>query len=176
MHTGNLTLASKRRRRPSEKPDGPTPERLEIAGLAYERGDTGTYTLRDAPAERLLARGAITRAQYDAAMKYRLHWYHGGLSVLQSPDPNRIFATDSTNFANMAKSEAQAFHRQQYRAAQELIGLISGSVLDGVVCEELSLEQVGYKLGWGSKPQAIAAATERVKQALTTLTNLWGMA
>src|SRR5262245_7723083 len=101
------------------------------------------------------------------------------VSCLASPystvELNRIFASDLTNFSGMAKTEAQVFHRQRYREAVQHIGMIGAAVVEQVACQEISLEQAGYKLGWGSKPQAIAAATERMKAALDRLVELWGV-
>jgi hypothetical protein len=48
-------------------------------------------------------------------------------------------------------------------------------VLDWAVCRETALEQVGYSLGWSSRPQAYAAAAERAKIALDALCRLWGI-
>jgi hypothetical protein len=173
-----LQLASKRKRRapPPIEIGAPTIERLRHAHGHVERGDMGTYTLRDSPLERALARGVISADQYRAGEKYRLHWYRGGLSSpLQTIDPNRIFASDTTSFSGMARTEAQAFHRQQFRNAVQEIGMISALILDSVICAEITLEDAGYKIGWNSKPQAIAAATERMRQALDTLCRHWGI-
>ena len=160
---------------------GPTPERLRHAQGFVERGNlgrgrSGISTMRDSPIERALARKIISQAQYTAAVKYRHHWFRAGLSSpLQSVELNRIFATDLTNFSGMAKTEAQVFHRQRYREAVQHIGITGAAVVEQVICQEISLEQAGYKLGWGSKPQAIAAATERLKGALDQLVALWGV-
>jgi hypothetical protein len=43
------------------------------------------------------------------------------------------------------------------------------------VCRETALEQVGYSLGWTSRPQAYAAAAERMKIALDELCRRWGI-
>jgi hypothetical protein len=160
---------------------GITPERMRHAQGFVERGNlgrgrTGVVTMRDAPIERALARKVINQAHYTAALKYRHHWYRAGLSSpLSSVELNRIFASDLTNFSGMAKTEAQVFHRQRYREAVQHIGMTGAAVVEQVVCQEISLEQAGYKLGWGSKPQAIAAATERMKAALDRLVELWGV-
>jgi hypothetical protein len=166
---------------PAEDTRGATAERLRHAEGFVERGNpgrgrSGLVTMRDAPIERALARKIISQAQYTAAVKYRHHWYRAGLaSPLSSVELNRIFASDLTNFSGMAKTEAQVFHRQRYREAVQQIGMIGAAVVEQVVCQEVSLEQAGYKLGWGSKPQAIAAATERMKAALDQLVELWGV-
>ena len=136
----------------------------------------GQITMRDSPLERAHARKLITHQQYSVGQKYRHHWYHAGLAdQLQSVDVNRIFAADRSNFSGMAKTEVQVFHRQRYREATQAVGKIGSHVLDWVVCRETPLEQVGYTLGWGSRPQAYAAAVERMKTALDELCKLWGL-
>jgi hypothetical protein len=100
---------------------------------------------------------------------------HHAAGQLRSIDVERIFAADRTNFSGMAKTEAQVFHRQRYREATQAVGKIGSHVLDWVVCRETPLDQVGYTLGWGSRPQAYAAAVERMKTALDELSKLWGL-
>jgi Domain of unknown function (DUF6456) len=154
----------------------PTAERFRRAGADFERGDTGQITIRDSPLERAHARKLINHQQYSVGQKYRHHWYHAGLAdQLHSIDVNRIFAADRSNFSGMAKTEAQVFHRQRYREATQAVGKIGSHVLDWVVCRETPLDQVGYTLGWGSRPQAYAAAVERMKTALDELCKLWGL-
>jgi hypothetical protein len=75
----------------------------------------------------------------------------------------------------MARTENQVFHRQRYREAVAAAGKIGSHVLEWAVCREISLEHVGYTLGWASRAQAYAAAAERMKDALDTLCKLWGM-
>ena len=154
----------------------PTPERMRRAGSDFERGDTGQITMRDSPLERAFARNVFTQEQYRAAQKYRHHWYHAGLSDrLGSIDIGRIFAADLGDFSGMARTETQVFHRQRYREATQAVGKIGSHVLDWVVCRDISLEQVGYALGWSSRPQAYAAAVERMKMALDEICRLWGI-
>lgn len=154
----------------------PTPERMRRAGTDFERGDTGRITLRDSPLERVFARKVVTKDQYLAGQKYRHHWYHAGLSdQLGSIDLTRIFATDIGDFCGMAKTESQVFHRQRYREASQAAGKIGSHVLDWAVCRDVPLEQVGYALGWSSRPQAYAAAAERLKTALDEICKLWGI-
>ena len=165
-------------RKKSTAPDraDPTPERMRIAGRDYERGDTGQLTMRDNPLERALSRGVITSGQYNAGIKYRHHWFRAGLSdPIGSIDLNRVFASDLGGFSGMAKTENQVFHRQQYREAVEHVGKTGAFVLDWAVCRDQSLEVVGYTLGWESKPQAMAAACERMVTALERLCDLWGI-
>jgi hypothetical protein len=72
------------------------------------------------------------------------------------------------------KTESQLFHRQRYREAAQAVGKIGSHVLEWAVCREIALEQVGQTLGWSSRPQAYAAAVERMKTALDELCKLWG--
>jgi hypothetical protein len=154
----------------------PTAERMRRAGADFERGDTGQITMRDSPLERALARNVITQEQYSAAQKYRHHWYHAGLAgPLGSIDLDRIFAPDLGGYSGMARTESQLFHRQRYREAVQAVGKLGSHVLDWAVCRETPLEQVGYTLGWSSRPQAYAAAAERAKTALDDLCKLWGI-
>ena len=153
----------------------PTLERLRRAGRDIQRGDTGQITLGDNPLDRAFARGSITRAQHSTAQKFRHHWYHAGLSdPLRSIDLNRVLAIDLGNYSGMAKTERQLFHRQRYREAVQAAGKIGSHVLDWVICRDIGFEQVGYTLGWSSRPQAYAAAVERTKTALDELCRLWG--
>jgi hypothetical protein len=90
-------------------------------------------------------------------------------------DLNRVFASNLGDFSGMARTENQVFHRQRYREAVEILGKIGSHVLESAVCREIALEQVGYLLGWSSRPQAYAAAVERMKNALDQLCELWGL-
>lgn len=155
---------------------GPTIERMVKAGH-FQVGDIGTIQVRDAPLERSHARKIITDGQYNAGCKFRLHWYHAGLSdTVGSIDPNRIFATDQANFSAMAKTENQVFHRQRFRGAVRELGLKGTYVIEYAICKEYPFETIGYGLGWTNKSQAIAAATEAFRSALDKLCDLWGIA
>ena len=167
---------SKRRRSATIQAD-PTPQRLAQADGAYELGDDRErkiLTMRDSPLERAHLRKAVSQAQYDAGVKYRLHWHHAGLAGnMGSADMNRVFGGET--WCGMPKSEFEAHHRQQYRRAVQTLGKSTAKLLDDLVCHETSIETVGYSLGWGSKPQAIAAAMERLRMGLDQLCTLWGM-
>ena len=153
-----------------------TPERLRRAGAHFERGHTGQITMRDSPLERAFARNALTPEQYSAGQKYRHHWYHAGLNdPIGSIDLARVSGTDLGAFSGMARTENQLFHRQRYREGVQAIGKIGSHVLEWAVCRETALEQVGYSLGWSSRPQAYAAAAERARIALDALCTLWGI-
>lgn len=158
----------------------PTPERMARAGVDFEVGGDErsgkVLRLTDIPLERMKARGALNDTEYSALQKYRDHWYLGGLlPVVGSIDLNRIFASDPLSLSGMAKSESQAHHRQQYRQANEELGMRTVTTVDRVVCHEWTLEAAGYELGWNAKAQAIAAATELLRYAGDKLARLWGM-
>jgi hypothetical protein len=173
--SARMPMAGRKRPLTVEHRALPTPERLRRAGTDFVRGDTGQITLGDNPLDRSFARGTISREQYSAAQKFRHHWYHAGLSErLGSIDLGRVFAVDLGAYSGMPRGEAEVFHRQRYREAVQTIGKIGSHVLDWVVCREIAFEQVGYALGWASRPQAYAAAVERMKTALDELCRLWG--
>ena len=153
----------------------PTPERMRRAGQEHEvggeRGAVRVLTMRDAPLERALSRGAITSSQYTAGEKYRIHWHRSGLQGLPSSDLGRIFA----GFQELNRSEKQIWHGQRYHEAKDHLGKIDAEMLDALICDETPLEQIGYWLGWHSRSSAIVAATERMKAALDGLRKLWGI-
>lgn len=159
---------------------GPTVERLLKSGGHFTVGDnqqgSKIHTMRDQPLDRMFARNAITGAEYAALQKYHHHWHRAGLEMsLVSADLNRVFASDPASLSGMAKTEAQAHHRKQYRDARAALGHHTGIVVDNVVCAGHSMEVAGFSIGWTNKPQAIAAATERLRDAGYRLAKLWGI-
>jgi hypothetical protein len=175
--TGQEGITERSTEQPSERARAePTPQRLRHAAGDFEHGHSGQITMRDSPIERLLARSVITQEQYAAAQKYRHHWFHAGLSDrLGSLDLDRVPAHALFKLAPMAPSERQVFHRQQYREAVQAVGKLGSHVLDWAVCREVALDRVGETLGWSTRPQAYAAAAERLKMALDELCRLWGI-
>jgi hypothetical protein len=154
----------------------PTAQRMRRAGGDFQRGDTGQITMRDAPLERAFVRGVLTQEQFSAGQKYRHHWYHAGLAEpLVSLDLERVLAVDLGAFSGMARTERQVFHRQRYREAVQAVGKIGSHVLEWTVCRDIPFEEVGNTLGWSSRPQAYAAAVERLRIALDQLCRLWGI-
>jgi hypothetical protein len=159
---------------------GPTAQRLEKSEGFYTIGDDQqghkTHTMRDEPLARMFARRAISGVEYAALQKYHHHWYHAGLEMgVGSVDLNRIFSSDPGSLSGMAKTEAQAHHRNQWRDARALLGHRVGIVVDSVACAGNSLEVAGFGVGWRSKPQAIAAATEMLRDGGYRLARLWGI-
>ena len=159
---------------------GPTAERVREAGDAFDIGGDNhgvrTYIFADSPLGRMFKRHAIDPIEFTALQRYKHHWYHGGLlAAMGSVDLNRIFASDPSNMTGMAKSERQAFHRQQYRSAREMIGHRPGIVVDNVVCAEWPLHVAGHSIGYDSPHRARVAATEILRDAGYRLAKLWGI-
>lgn len=171
-----LAMAQRRAQPPPEQ-SNPTTQRLRHSEGDYVIGSDRQrvlVTMRDSPFERAYLRQAITDAQYNIGCKYRHHWYHAGLcDPLHSVDPNRIFASDVSGFAGMAKSESQAFHRQQYRAAVQYLGAIASATLEDIICREHTIEDVGFRLGAESKTRAIELANKQMGRALCKLMQFW---
>lgn len=168
---------AKKKQPPAVLQANPTPERMKKAGADVQFGDDGhghrVMTVRDAPIERALARNSISSSQYQAAQKYRHHWYRAGMAgTIGSSDMARVFGD---GFRQLEPSEAATFHGERYAEAVKHIGKIGSSVLDNIVCRELSLEAVGQMLGWDHKGSAIVAATQSLREALDRLCGLWGM-
>jgi len=159
---------------------GPTAERLAKAEGFFVVGDDKrggkVHTMRDDPLARMFARHAISGPEYSALQKYHHHWHHAGLEGgVGTVDLNRIFSSDPGSMSGMSKTEAQYHHRKQWRDARALMGLRVGIVVDNVVCAGHSLELAGFSIGWTNKPQAIAAATEMLRDGGHRLAKLWGI-
>jgi len=159
---------------------GPTMERLAKAEGFFTVGDDQQggkiHTMRDDPVGRMFARQVISGAEYSALQKYHHHWHCAGLEMgVGTVDLNRIFSTDPGSMSGMPKTEAQAHHRKQWRDARGLLGHRTGIVVDSVVCAGNTLQDAGSAIGWSSKPQAIAAATEAIRDAAYRLAKLWGI-
>ena len=154
----------------------PTPERMRRAGTDVERGDSGQITMREAPLERAFARNVVTEEQYSAGQKYRHHWYHAGLAdQLRSIDLDReCLQPTSAHFCGDGEDGKPGFPSATIPGSRQAAGKIGSHVLDWAVCREVALEQVGYALGWSSRPQAYAAAAERMKAALDEIVQAVG--
>ena len=168
---------------------GPTLERLAMAQGHVSVGDdkqgTRIYHFHDTTLDRLYSRlvrragkyqEEQIRTEYIALQKYKHHWFAAGLeSSLGSADLDRIFASDPGSMSGMARTERQAHHRQQWRAARELLGHKPGIVVDNVVCAETSLEVAGWSIGFNSKTQARDKAEEIVRESGRKLAKMWGV-
>lgn len=184
METG-MTIADKvrKRRRSSaiSAKEGPNQYRLRHAAGAFEVGDDQqggrVYTMVDTPLARAHARRVISDMQYRALSKFKHHWTCAGLEPsFGSSDLDRVFGSDVTGYSGMARTEAQVFHRQRYREAVTVIGLIASRVVEAVACEERKLEDAGSAiLGWKHPLQARAAAVEKLRDAGERLAREWGL-
>jgi len=170
---------------------GPTPERLAKSGGDFVIGNdpqrsARVYTFRDGSLERLKDRGKLAdkfsrgggevEPRYEALMKFRHHWRCAGMEPSYGNfDLNKVFASENSGFTGLAKTEAQAFHVGQYRAAVREIGLKSSFVVECVVCADDTLERAGVKLGYNNRNAAVAAATECIQRAADQLAELWGI-
>lgn len=168
----------------------PTLERLKKADNHFVVGDDQRggkiYQFCDSTMDRLYSRltkavrtrseEEALRREYIALQRYKHHWYHGGLQAsVGSVDLNRVFASDPGSMSGMAKSEKQAHHRKQWRAARELLGHQPGIVIDNIVCCEHSLEVGGYSIGYASPYRAREAARDILRKAGQDLANMWGI-
>jgi len=149
----------------------PTPERMAKAGPYLHRSATGPITVRDAPLERLEARGTIDKRLYDAGVKYRLHWNGAGLQErYASLRLDGVFGGGAESI-----TDAMAHHKSVYTAAVRHLGVRGSGVVEDIVCRDMQLGDVGYKLGWANRPQAVAAAEALLKDALDRLAYWWGV-
>lgn len=166
----------KKRAQPPSLRSDPTDERLRHANGHYDTGDdkqgTVRITMRDAPLERLRSAGVIDPEQYGAGCVFRQHWYQGGLEGLASADLLRVNG-GTVNFDLLSKTEGMEHHRRQFFIALQHLGRVNARVLGEVVCYEVPLHVVGVALGWNTANQARAAATERLRDGLDRLVELW---
>lgn len=158
----------------------PTPERKAKPDFQiYQEGDDrqGRRVIRlMAPIERMRERCVLTGREWAGLDKYRTHWTLAGKEpTVASVDPNRIHAPNPSQRAGMAMGAPQLHHAQQFEAGRAELGGRTAIVVDRIVLEDWTLESAGYTLGWRSKPQAIAAATEMLRGAGWTLAKFWGI-
>jgi len=157
---------------------GPTPERLRRSQGFFEiGGDRRTghrFRMADTPLARALMRQKLSGDEYSGLKQYALHWFAGGLQGhLNSIDLNRILAFDPGSMTGLAKSEAQADHRQAYYDAREHLGYRPAFVADCVACWELNLERVGHMMGFRSNYRAREAALYILRDAGYRLGRFW---
>ena len=144
--------------------------------IAETRGSAGTMTMRDSPFERAWGKKQITDQEYQAGIKFRHHWYHGGMAPkISSLNLDGVFARDLSMLGGMAKTEAQAFHRQKYREACEEMGQRACRAVEDAVCVEIEFEIIGRKFGYKNDPQARTCAVTLMQDGLYRLARLWGL-
>lgn len=163
---------------------GVTKQRMRHAGSDHEVGDTGQVTMRGDPLERALrkklrdtGRPLINADEYNAGIKYRLHWYHSGIApMIGSVDLGGVSARNVFAYGPMPKSEQQLFHRQRYREACQHVGMRTEIILTNVICREKHLEEIGrVALGMNTRERAELAASALFVNGLDMLVELWGM-
>jgi hypothetical protein len=159
----------------------PTPERMaKMEGFfsrVKDRDGSSYVVARDAPLEILHGKQVIEGRQYDAGKKFYHHWYRSGLSERFAALNLASGVFGVGGFAGgMAVNEDQAYHRDAYRKSVQHLGMKTSALVQFIVCDEKPLVEVGQNLlGWNNLPQARAAATERLKDALDRLADLYGM-
>jgi hypothetical protein len=150
---------------------GPTPERAN--------------QLRPSPINMAVADGRLSREHGIAAEKFYVHWYRAGLSEsFGSADLNRVFGGEGGG-SGMARTEAQAFHRQRYRAAVQAVedmgepgsrkGVLNAWALEHIVCHEIPFVEIGGIFGHKNRNSAARIALEKLKPALNILCMEWGV-
>ena len=149
----------------------PTPERMAKSAGFVHVSITGPVTVRDAPLERLEARGLIDKRLYDAGTKYRIHWHGAGLQERFAS--LRLDGTFGGSVETI--TDTMAHHRSVYARAVQFLGVRGSSVVEDICCRDVSLEDVGRKLGWSNRPQACAAAEALLKDALDRLAYWWSV-
>lgn len=155
--------------------------------LVDERGPTPERAnkLRPSPVNLAIADGRLTREQGIAAEKFYVHWYRAGLAEnFGSADLNRVFGGEGGG-AGMARTEAQAFHRERYRSAIGAVermgaesgrkGAINAWVLEHVVCHEIPFVEIGQVFGHKNRNSSARIALDMLKPALNILCKEWGV-
>jgi hypothetical protein len=149
--------------------------------LLDERGPTAERAnkLRPSPINVAVADGRLTREHGIAAEKFYVHWYRAGLSEnFGSADLNRVFGGEGGG-AGMARTEAQAFHRQRYRAAVKSVtegaGAINAWAIEQVICHERGFVEIGGVFGHKNRNSAGRVALQFVIPGLNILCREWGV-
>ena len=149
--------------------------------LVDERGPTPERAskLRPSPINVAVADGRLTREHGIAAEKFYVHWFRAGLSEnFGSADLNRVFGGEGGG-AGMARTEAQAFHRQRYRAAVSAVtdgvGAINAWVLEQLICHERSFVDIGTVFGHKNRNSAARVALQFAIPGLNILCKEWGV-
>lgn len=153
----------------------PDPRLIDERGPTPERANK----LRPSPINLAVADGRLTREQGIAAEKFYVHWYRAGLAEnFGSADLNRVFGGEGGG-AGMARTEAQAFHRQRFRSALAMVsdgaGALSAWVLERIVCHEDGFVETGSAFGHKRRENASKIALQFLRSALNILCKEWGV-
>jgi hypothetical protein len=167
---------------------GPTAERLIHSDGYVETGDnkqgTRVYHMLDTVLDRTYAdlqskAGTgdrdLLRREYAALKRFHGHFEEGGLmGSVCSVDLNRS-GGDAPSHSHLAKTERQVAARQAYVVALSVMSPHQRIVATLVVCEDISLELAGYKIGKKSKTRAFEMARNVLRTAAESLADHWGM-
>ena len=170
---------SRQRRLQRDETLGPTQERIRQAMGFFTVAGRGRkerkFTMLDDALGRALMRSQIRAEDYSALRRYAVHWHAGGLAgPLSSVDLDRIYAIDPTGATRLARTEAQAAHRQAYYAARQELGRKLAWIADHVACFDTSLAVVGRCLGYRSAAHGRTRAAELLAEAGAVLLSFWG--
>lgn len=158
----------------SDRPIGPTPERLAKAGEAVEvytpdkSENWRAIRLSDeSPLEYLQSRGSLSGDQYAAGLRYYGDWYRSGLANSGVIDPGRVIV-DGGQVEHWSDRKLDAMTR--YNRAMKAVGPIFGMVLADLLLKGERLEEYGRrKCGQNNFKLARLAATSNFKLALDAL-------
>jgi hypothetical protein len=163
---------------------GPTSERMNKV-VSFERGDTGTITVRESTVDRAVRTNTLSEHQGRAAAKLYMHWYRASMAgTMGSSNMSRIFGGDN-DFSRLAATEASEFHWNRLKAACAAVKeAVDGSgqrgsdavrVLEYVVCRDMTFEQAGRKIGHSSRDWAEKGAIILARGGLNILIKEWGI-
>ena len=133
--------------------------------------------MRDAPIEQLHDQKRISESQYQAAEKFRIHWFHSGLAGRVGNMFSGVVGWGNTSFNTLFGPEDACHHSTQIRLAWDVLGKVQDAreLVYGIVWLERSLVDAGTLLGWRGAPQARVAAITQLRAALDLLADLWGI-
>lgn len=158
--------------------EGPTSQRIKQSDGFFDRGGDKRsghrFYMRDTPLARLLVRQKISNEEYSGLRRYALHWLSAGYGgQISSIDLDRVLAFDPGAMTGLAKSEAQANHRQEYRNSRAHIGTNPAMVADSVACFDMALDHVGCLLGYSSRYRGREKALSILQDAGYRLHRYW---
>lgn len=161
-----------------------TPQRLRMAGSDAAVGADGVRRLSDDPLSRLAARGLLwpgdedrNRLLAEAGERFRTDRHRASLDGPGAMDVGRVGGGAGDPAWSMPLTERMAHWRWRYRqAVQALGGPYLAAVVEAVVCDERSLEDVGRQVSGRPDPkQAQAVAMDRLREGLRVLAVHYGL-
>lgn len=142
----------------------------------------GAIRSQKSPLARLHAHGRLDKDREtndmlrDAGERYYRHWFEGGLKGIGAQNLDRVCGGDVDPAYQIPTTEYAAMHRRQFRDARARMGGWLASVVDDVVCEEVSLADAARRYTVLADPDVRGAISLTIlKGALTTLADHFGM-